>query len=59
MEFVLLIETRCDEGPRASVGVDEMGKFARELDAQGVLRPRPARSRSAARASASATAPRS
>jgi len=38
VEFMLLIEDRRDEAPRASVGVEEMGKFARELTAQGVLR---------------------
>lgn len=38
MEFLLLIEDRRDEAPRASVGVEEMGKFASELAAQGVLR---------------------
>jgi hypothetical protein len=38
MEFLLLIEDRRDEAPRESVGVEEMGKFARELAAQGVLR---------------------
>lgn len=38
MEFLLLVETRRDEGPRASVAADEMAKFARELEAKGVLR---------------------
>src|SRR5258705_2964326 len=38
MEFLLLIEDRRDEAPRAAVGVEEMGKFARELAEQGVLR---------------------
>jgi hypothetical protein len=38
VEFLLLIEDRRDEAPRASVGVEEMGKFARELAEQGVLR---------------------
>jgi hypothetical protein len=38
MEFLLLIETRRDEGPRAAVGTEEVGKFARELEAEGVLR---------------------
>lgn len=38
MEFMLLIEDRRGELPRASVGVEEMGKFARELGARGILR---------------------
>jgi hypothetical protein len=38
VHFLLLIEDRRDEAPRASVGVEEMGKFASELAAQGVLR---------------------
>lgn len=38
MEFVLLVETRRDEGPRASVSVEEVSKFARELETEGVLR---------------------
>src|SRR5262245_44175196 len=35
MEFLLLIETR---SPGSEIGADEMGKLARELEAQGVLR---------------------
>jgi hypothetical protein len=38
VEFMLLIEDRRGEAPRASVSVEEMGKFARELGAQGILR---------------------
>jgi hypothetical protein len=38
MEYLLLILDRRDEAPRASVGVEEMGKFARELGESGVLR---------------------
>src|SRR5262245_32704451 len=38
MEFLLLVETRRDEGPRAPVSVEEMAKFAGELESQGVLR---------------------
>jgi len=38
MEFVLLIQSRRGEAPRAEVGVDEMAKFAQELAQAGVLR---------------------
>ncbi|HKC52123.1 MAG TPA: YciI family protein [Myxococcota bacterium] len=38
MEFLLLVEDRRDEAPRAAVGVEEMGKFALQLAEQGVLR---------------------
>jgi hypothetical protein len=38
MEFVLLIQSRRGEAPRAEVGVDEMGKFAQELAQSGALR---------------------
>src|SRR5262249_37925090 len=38
MEFVLLIQSRRGETPRAEVGFEEMGKFAEELAQAGVLR---------------------
>ena len=38
MEFVLLIADAAGEPPRADVGVEEMGKFARELADRGVLK---------------------
>jgi hypothetical protein len=38
MEFLLLIEDAAGELPRADVGVEEMGKFARELADLGVLK---------------------
>jgi hypothetical protein len=38
MEFLLLIEDAAGEPPCADVGVDEMGKFARELADLGVLK---------------------
>jgi len=38
MEFLLLIADRAGEPPRTEVGVEEMGKFARELAERGVLR---------------------
>jgi hypothetical protein len=38
MEFLLLIADAAGEAPRADVGVDEMGKFARELGDLGVLK---------------------
>ena len=37
MEFLLLVEDRRDEGQRSPVAVDEMLRFARELEAEGVL----------------------
>ena len=38
MEYMLLILDRSGEPPRASVGVEEMTKFARELAERGILR---------------------
>jgi len=61
MEFLLLIADRRDEAPRAAVGVEEMGKFARELAAQGVLRDAagPLRPEAEERASGCGAAPQS
>jgi hypothetical protein len=38
MEFVLLIQSRRGEAPRAQVGIDEMGKYVQELAQAGALR---------------------
>ena len=38
MEFLLLIADAAGEPPRADVGVEDMGKFARELADLGVLK---------------------